>query len=415
MSSFRAFGKPLPPKPAAAPGTAAPKLGLGLNLRGKRAKSRAFDEDDAAEEEKPTGAPAASSGSAASSSSRTPANPLRVDPTGAHSMAAKKVAVMQQEALEQDATAFDYDGVYDAMKDREAKSKAVNKDDKRPKYMENLIRSAQVRKIDRLRAQETKYKRERADEDDEFADKEAFVTGAYREALEEVRRMEEEEARRDAADAAKRGEHGMAAFYRTFLDRTEADHKAAEHLEGVDPTAAASSSSSAAPADADAAPSKPSAQDLAGMGVAVNASGEVVDKRQLLGAGLNVVRKPVPPPAPASSSVTRAQRREDGRRHDRDRDRDHHGRDRRPASPPPKVKELLDQKRKADEERAREEEAARAKLAKQSTEQTVSDARARYLARKAAAAAAAVAEASTTAQGTSSGGAEVGDAERERN
>ncbi|KAJ3375288.1 hypothetical protein GGF31_004406 [Allomyces arbusculus] len=409
MSSFRSFGKPRPSKPAAAPGTStAPKLGLGLNLRGKHAKSRAFDEDDAAEEENPTGAPAASSSSAASS--RTPANPLRIDPTGAHSMAAKKVAVMQQEALEQDATAFDYDGVYEAMKDREARSKAVNKDDKRPKYMENLIRSAQVRKIDRLRAQETKYKRERADEDDEFADKEAFVTGAYREALEEVRRMEEEEARRDAADAAKRGEHGMAAFYRTFLDRTDADHKAAEHLEGVDPTAATSSSSSAAPADADSAPSKPSAQDLAGMGVAVNASGEVVDKRQLLGAGLNVVRKPVPPVAPASSSTSRTQRRDGGRRHERERDRDHHGRDRRPASPPPKAKELLDQKRKADEERAREEEAARAKLSKQSTEQTVSDARARYLARKAAAAAAAA----TAEQGTSSGGAETGDAERER-
>ncbi|KNE56985.1 hypothetical protein AMAG_02748 [Allomyces macrogynus ATCC 38327] len=409
MSSFRSFGKLPPPKPPAAPGTATPKLGLGLNLRGKRAKSRAFDEDDAAEEEKPTGAPAASSASAASSS-RTPANPLRVDPTGAHSMAAKKVAVMQQQALEQDATAFDYDGVYDAMKDREARSKAVNKDDKRPKYMENLIRSAQVRKIDRLRAQETKYKRERADEDDEFADKEAFVTGAYREALEEVRRMEEEEARRDAADAAKRGEHGMAAFYRTFLDRTDADHKAAEHLEGVDATAAASSSTSA-PADAetDSAPPKPSAQDLAGMGVTVNASGEVVDKRQLLGAGLNVVRKPVPPAVPASSSAARGQRRDDGRRHDRERDRDHHqGRDRRLASPPPKAKDLLDQKRKVDEERAREEEATRAKLAKQSTEQTVSDARARYLARKAAAAAAAAAE-------EGAGGAETGDVARERN
>ncbi|KNE61453.1 hypothetical protein AMAG_06276 [Allomyces macrogynus ATCC 38327] len=404
MSSLRSFGKPPPPKSAAAPGAASPKLGLGLNLRGKRAKSRAFDEDDAAEEEKPTG----SSAPAVSSSSRTPANLLRVDPTGAHSMAAKKVAVIQQQALEQDATAFDYDGVYDAMKDREARSKAVNKDDKRPKYMENLIRSAQVRKIDRLRAQETKYKRERADEDDEFADKEAFVTGAYREALEEVRRMEEEEARRDAADAAKRGEHGMAAFYRTFLDRTDADHKAAEHLEGVDPAAAASF---AAPADAETEPPKPSAQDLAGMGVAVNASGEVVDKRQLLGAGLNVVRKPVLPAAPASSSVARVQRRDGGRRHNRDRERDH-GRDQRPASPPPKTKELLDQKRRADEERAREEEAARAKLAKQSTEQTVSDARARYLARKAAAAAAAE---TTTAQGTSSEGADAGDVEREQN
>ena len=62
-----------------------------------------------------------------------------------------------------------------------------------PKYMSALKAAAEVRKRDAVRAADRKTAREREAEGDEFKDKEAFVTGAYRRQQEELRRAEEEE------------------------------------------------------------------------------------------------------------------------------------------------------------------------------------------------------------------------------
>lgn len=50
--------------------------------------------------------------------------------------------------------------------------------------------------MDHLRAEEKMMQREREMEGDEFADKEKFVTQAYKDQMEEVRRAEEEEKKR---------------------------------------------------------------------------------------------------------------------------------------------------------------------------------------------------------------------------
>lgn len=47
--------------------------------------------------------------------------------------------------------------------------------------------------------------REREAEGDEFADKEAFVTQAYKDQMEEVRRAEEEEKQREGSHAYQPG------------------------------------------------------------------------------------------------------------------------------------------------------------------------------------------------------------------
>jgi len=65
--------------------------------------------------------------------------------------------------------------------------------------MHQAIASAATRKLDQIRAQEKMLERERALEGDEFADKEKFVTQAYKDQMEAVRKAEEEEAKREGA------------------------------------------------------------------------------------------------------------------------------------------------------------------------------------------------------------------------
>lgn len=68
-----------------------------------------------------------------------------------------------------------------------------------PKYIHGLLTSAATRKLDHLRAEEKMIQREREMEGDEFAEKDAFVTQAYKDQMAEVRRAEEEEKQREGA------------------------------------------------------------------------------------------------------------------------------------------------------------------------------------------------------------------------
>lgn len=63
--------------------------------------------------------------------------------------------------------------------------------------------SAATRKLDYVRAEEKMIQREREAEGDEFADKGKFTTPAYIAQMAEVRRLEEEEKKRE----------GMYRFY----------------------------------------------------------------------------------------------------------------------------------------------------------------------------------------------------------
>jgi len=83
--------------------------------------------------------------------------------------------------------------------------------------VEGLIEMAEIRKRDRLRAEEKKVEREREEEGDEFGDKETFVTSSwvqenrntfltgdtdpclirYKAQKEELRRLEAEERRKE--------------------------------------------------------------------------------------------------------------------------------------------------------------------------------------------------------------------------
>lgn len=64
------------------------------------------------------------------------------------------------------------------------------------------METAELRKQDRLRAEDKMIQREREREGDEFVDKDAFVTPSYLKQQEELKVAEEEEKKREGAFAS---------------------------------------------------------------------------------------------------------------------------------------------------------------------------------------------------------------------
>ncbi|KAG0647734.1 Nuclear speckle splicing regulatory [Hyphodiscus hymeniophilus] len=201
-------------------------------------------------------------------------------------------------AEELDANIYEYDAVYDSLKPQKKKTVEDN-GDKKPKYMANLIAAAAVRKRDSTIAEEKKLAREREAEGDEFADKEKFVTSAYKKQQAENRRLEEEEKIKEEQEAKKNQGAGMRNFYKNMLERGEQ-----EHAEAVKAAEEAIKNGPVEPVEDEKIKSEAEiAREInrkTGVKIAINDEGQVVDKTQLLKAGLNVVAKPKAP-APSVS------------------------------------------------------------------------------------------------------------------
>ncbi|NXF11443.1 NSRP1 protein, partial [Smithornis capensis] len=143
--------------------------------------------------------------------------------------ALKKQAMKQtkleiQKALEEDATVYEYDSIYDEMQQQKKENSAKmfsGKDDKKPRYIHNILKAAEIRKKEQEKRMERKIQKEREMEGGEFAHKEAFVTSAYKKKLQE-RAEEEERERREAAleaylDVTK--QRDLSGFYRHLLNQ----------------------------------------------------------------------------------------------------------------------------------------------------------------------------------------------------
>jgi coiled-coil domain-containing protein 55 len=180
----------------------------------------------------------------------------------------------------------------------------------KPKYINELLSSAATRRLDHLRAEEKMMQREREAEGDMYQDKEKFVTQAYKDQMEEVRRAEEEEKRREGmfwvtipvpisnvhAELQKkqRGQtSGMAHFYRKLLDESEASHEAtvaATQKKVQGPQGPAPNLTIVKPPEL-LPLSDLQLAELAraeGKDVELNDDNQIVDRRELLAAGLNL-------------------------------------------------------------------------------------------------------------------------------
>ncbi|TKA29795.1 hypothetical protein B0A50_03159 [Salinomyces thailandicus] len=301
------------------------------------------------------------------------------------SAAASRQQVRRAEEL--DASIFDYDSFHDAKTTvSEAKKEEARKDavERKPKYIDNLLDAAARRKQDQLIAREKLLQKEREAEGDEFADKEKFVTGAYKQQQEEARRLEEEEKKKQEEDDKRKRTlgGGMQSFYRSMIDQTEQEHaqavQAAELASKDGGTKASVQSGEKVKTDAELA----AELKAKGLNVHINEEGQVTDKRELLSAGLNV--------APSGRSGS-----SQGAEHLRSKPDSQPGykRSNLQAGSQQAQRErqsrMMEEQLAAQAKRAREEEdEERARLEKaaksQKTDKDVGDAKARYLARKAA-------------------------------
>ncbi|TPR06004.1 Sedlin, N-terminal conserved region family protein [Aspergillus niger] len=203
------------------------------------------------------------------------------------------------EASELDPTIYSYDAVYDSLHAKPGKDKKASDSESGstvPKYMTSLLRSAEIRKRDQMRARDRLLAKEREAEGDEFADKEKFVTAAYKAQQEELRRVQAEEEAREKEEEERRkknGGSGMVDFYRDMLSRGEERHEAV--VKAAEEAAKKVKEGGAIVEEEEGEKEKSEAQvaeelNAKGAHIAVNDEGQVVDKRQLLSAGLNASR-----------------------------------------------------------------------------------------------------------------------------
>ncbi|KAK9069051.1 hypothetical protein SSX86_013167 [Deinandra increscens subsp. villosa] len=130
--------------------------------------------------------------------------------------ALKDVEEQHKKALEEDPSVFDYDGVYDDMKEKAVRPVAQDRQERKPRYIQALIDKAKVREREHEIIYERKLAKERSKEDHLFADKDKFVTGAYKRKLaEQAKWLEEERVRQlreEKEDITKKG-GDMTEFY----------------------------------------------------------------------------------------------------------------------------------------------------------------------------------------------------------
>ncbi|KAL8701952.1 MAG: hypothetical protein Q9224_000251 [Gallowayella concinna] len=206
-----------------------------------------------------------------------------------------------QNAQSLDPSIYDYDGVYDSLHAKPhsssdpSASATASAEAKKPKYMQSLLAAAETRKRDQLRAKEKMLAKERELEGDEFADKEKFVTAAYKRQQEEVRKAEAEEALREGetAERQRREGGGLKGMYKSMLDRDEERHAAV--LKSAGEAKINGTRGKEQMSGEDGVKKEKSEAELAKeKGAVVNEEGQVVDKRQLLNAGLNAGAAPKP-------------------------------------------------------------------------------------------------------------------------
>ncbi|KAK7280651.1 hypothetical protein RJT34_25717 [Clitoria ternatea] len=109
----------------------------------------------------------------------------------------KEVEEQQKKALEEDPSIFDYDGVYDKMKEKVTRPLVQDREERKPKYIQNLIKKAKEREQYREIVYEKKIAKERSQDDHLYADKDKFITEAYRKKLAERERQMELERLRE--------------------------------------------------------------------------------------------------------------------------------------------------------------------------------------------------------------------------
>ncbi|XP_031100978.1 nuclear speckle splicing regulatory protein 1-like [Ipomoea triloba] len=115
--------------------------------------------------------------------------------------ALRDIEEQHKKALEEDPSVFDYDGVYDDMKMKAVQPRAQDREERKPKYIQQLIHKAKQREREHEIIYERKLAKERTKDDHLFADKDKFLTSAYKKKLQEQEKWMQEERLRELREA----------------------------------------------------------------------------------------------------------------------------------------------------------------------------------------------------------------------
>ncbi|XP_002025189.2 nuclear speckle splicing regulatory protein 1 [Drosophila persimilis] len=123
--------------------------------------------------------------------------------TGGPSVMERRVARrMQEKALAEDPTIFQYDELYDEMENKRDEAKLTkSKEPRKAKYINRLMEHAERRKLEKELRVERQVQKDREAEGEMYKDKDTYVTAAYRKRLEYVRELQEKEQRADYLEA----------------------------------------------------------------------------------------------------------------------------------------------------------------------------------------------------------------------
>lgn len=172
-------------------------------------------------------------------------------------LSSSQAAEEQAKVLEDDPTAYDYDELYDNLKEKDTTRKSILEQEKKkrqvrrsslsrsrvlidirqipsssllthafcrlsfqPKYIKTLLEKAEHRKQEQEIVYERKLRKDREEEDHLYGDKDKFVTSSYKRKLVEQKKWQEEQEKKDAEnqDVTKKKD-AMFSFYANLLDR----------------------------------------------------------------------------------------------------------------------------------------------------------------------------------------------------
>ncbi|KAM8720885.1 hypothetical protein ACLKA7_006861 [Drosophila subpalustris] len=109
---------------------------------------------------------------------------------------------LQEKALAEDPTIFQYDELYDDMDNkREEAKESKRQEPRKAKYISRLMEHAERRKLENELRIERQVQKDREAEGEKFKDKDTYVTAAYRKKLESIRQLQEQDERDEYLEA----------------------------------------------------------------------------------------------------------------------------------------------------------------------------------------------------------------------
>eukprot|EP00731_Ephydatia_muelleri_P023690 Em0015g1273a len=145
----------------------------------------------------------------------------------------KKTQDTLAKAVTEDPTVFEYDSVYDKMQDDKRKSdlRLTAGKSTKPKYIAVLKKTADRRKIEQDIIYERKVQREMEVDNDQFGDKDAFVTSGYKKKLAERKILEAELEKEAATEAANdvTKQQDLGRFYQQLLKQKVSSSSDKDH------------------------------------------------------------------------------------------------------------------------------------------------------------------------------------------